>query len=290
MSKGFTAMSAGPGRPQEIISSDGEVIATMKNGAEYVLRFGNLTSGRRRQRRTKQKRRQRQPADKDAKKSDVHRYLFVMARFNEDAVKRPELQAARPAGRRAGCPEPKASRSRRRGRCSGREGQRKPSSHTDADAAVKTEAEKPADAKDSAKADAKDSADKPADAKDEAAAKSEDKSDKQKEFEKIMAERKRIEEENQRKQDEYQATLKKGRETSRSSICVSATGTSSSTTTFSKSPPEPRQSRQEEGRKGRGGSEGRQPGRPARHGDPGPAGNPRSGKLTHLCSARAFPF
>ena len=35
---------AGSGGAEEIISSDGEVIATMKNGTEYVLRFGNLTN------------------------------------------------------------------------------------------------------------------------------------------------------------------------------------------------------------------------------------------------------
>ena len=44
MSKGFTPAATPDGGPQEIISSDGEVIATMKNGTEYVLRFGNLTN------------------------------------------------------------------------------------------------------------------------------------------------------------------------------------------------------------------------------------------------------
>ena len=44
MSKGFAATATPDGGSQEIISSDGEVIATMKNGAEYVLRFGNLTN------------------------------------------------------------------------------------------------------------------------------------------------------------------------------------------------------------------------------------------------------
>ena len=29
--------------------------------------------------------------DKKSDKNDVHRYLFVMARFNKDAVKQPEL-------------------------------------------------------------------------------------------------------------------------------------------------------------------------------------------------------
>lgn len=92
--KGFTPTQASDGSgAEEIISSDGEVIATMKNGTEYVLRFGNLTNvgaadkaGDAAQDGT---------AESDAGKSTdggVHRYLFVMARFNEDAVKKPQLE------------------------------------------------------------------------------------------------------------------------------------------------------------------------------------------------------
>ena len=97
ITKGFAATASQEGGPQEIISSDGEVIATMKNGAEYVLRFGNLTNVAG----TGQDKDEK-PADKTAPdgknkksdksdKSDVHRYLFVMARFNKDAVTPPEL-------------------------------------------------------------------------------------------------------------------------------------------------------------------------------------------------------
>src|SRR5207253_990235 len=42
-SRGFTPLRKTQGGPLEIISSDGEVIATMKNGTEYVLRFGKMT-------------------------------------------------------------------------------------------------------------------------------------------------------------------------------------------------------------------------------------------------------
>jgi hypothetical protein len=91
MSKGFSAVAGKEGEPAEIISSDGEVIATMKDGTEYVLRFGDLTSrgtggaqeGEAAAAATEQK-----PADDGG----VNRYLFVMARFNESAVKQPQLE------------------------------------------------------------------------------------------------------------------------------------------------------------------------------------------------------
>jgi hypothetical protein len=94
MSKGFTALSGQGGEGAEIVSSDGEVIATMKDGTEYVLRFGNLTS------RGSDAAQDGEGAAASAKESetkpadgsDVNRYLFVMARFNEAAVKQPELE------------------------------------------------------------------------------------------------------------------------------------------------------------------------------------------------------
>ena len=68
----------------------------MKNGAEYVLRFGNLTNvaGSDKDKEEKAADKEASPAagkDKKGDKSDVHRYLFVMARFNKDAVKQPDL-------------------------------------------------------------------------------------------------------------------------------------------------------------------------------------------------------
>src|SRR3954468_10479695 len=43
-SKGFTPAVTKEGGPLELVSSDGEAIAMMKNGTKYVLRFGNLTT------------------------------------------------------------------------------------------------------------------------------------------------------------------------------------------------------------------------------------------------------
>lgn len=104
ISKGFAATAPQPGAPQELISSNGEVIATMKNGAEYVLRFGNLTNTAGQEKQDKEGKEGKDSKDSKAEtkaagaggkdkdqKSDVHRYMFVMARFNEKAIKQPEI-------------------------------------------------------------------------------------------------------------------------------------------------------------------------------------------------------
>ena len=209
MTKGFTAApptdreSAG-----EIVSSDGEVIATMKNGTEYVLRFGNLTNVGGSDKQNKEENADAKSAapgakDKKGDKTDVHRYMFVMARFNKDAVKQPELVKLPELLATA---EAKADPAAKEG---------------EAPDANKEEGEKKADDAEAKKEDAEskdkpaegEAKDKPADdaeKKDDAAATSEAAPDK--ELEKVIAERKQIEQENQRKLDEYQALLKKGEE------------------------------------------------------------------------------
>jgi hypothetical protein len=204
MSKGFTPAATSDGGAEEIISSDGEVIATMKNGTEYVLRFGNLTNvGSGGQDAEKAAEAQAEPAkDKDG---DVHRYLFVMARFNESAVKQPELQqlpelpakeakADEPA-KASGAPAPPEDAS------ADSPADAKDANTAGAKAADDPEAEKPAEPAASQSAEKKD---------EKAAADAKQENDKQ--LEKIIAERKRIEEENQRKLDEFQELLKKGHE------------------------------------------------------------------------------
>lgn len=76
----------------DLLCSEGEVVCTMKDGVEYVLRFGNLELDE-----------GEQEADagedseaSDEKASGVNRYLFVMARFNEDTLQRPELEEVPP--------------------------------------------------------------------------------------------------------------------------------------------------------------------------------------------------
>lgn len=236
MSRGFTPAAAAEEGPQEIISSDGEVVATMKNGTEYVLRFGNLTnvaSGAKDGEADSAG--EAAPATgtddkKPANDSDVHRYLFVMARFNENAVKQPELQAlpelpkeepaaesapgepASAGGTENGSDPASVEGTEYAGEPPAASEEAKPGD-TGESAAAGEEANS-GDTGESTSAEATDSTDKVAAATGEATAKpaSEGESDKDKELETIIAERKRIEAENQRKLDEYQELLKKGRE------------------------------------------------------------------------------
>ena len=91
MMKGFTAAPGEDAAAGEIISNYGEVIATMKDGTEYVLRFGDLTSRGDDGAQQGEAAAAAQAEQKPAEGSDVNRHLFVMARFNETAVKQPQL-------------------------------------------------------------------------------------------------------------------------------------------------------------------------------------------------------
>jgi hypothetical protein len=232
-SKGFTPAVTKEGGPLELVSSDGEVIAGMKNGTQYVLRFGNLTNvagGQDKDEKAPGKNAKADAKDKKAEKgdkNDVHRYLFVMAQFDENAIKRPELQKLPELPAKTDAKADKAAA---------------PAATPDkAKEAAAKAGEKPADAqppakKDDAAAKKDDAAAKKSDAvakkegdaaakKDEAApkkpgdaaAKKDETAGKaapaqEKDTEKVIAQRKQIEAENQRKLDEYQALVKKGQE------------------------------------------------------------------------------
>lgn len=229
-SKGFTPAVTKEGGPLELVSSDGEVTATVKNGTKYVLRFGNLTTvegGQEKDEKTAAK--EAKPAAKDAKdakaekgdKGDkgVHRYLFVMTEFDENAVKTPELKKLPelPAGKTEAKPAD-ASKADKPKEGADAKATEKPADPKKDEAGVKKDDAKKAD--EAKKDESKDAKQDDAAKKDEAAKKNEAKKDDakkaepaaDKETEKIIAERKMIEAENQKKLDDYQAQLKKGRE------------------------------------------------------------------------------
>jgi hypothetical protein len=81
--RGFFAIQKG-----DVVSSNGETIVGMKDGVEYVLRFGNGTTVAGGE----------EPADDGSKKEDgtepasaTGRYLFVSARLNEGLLEKPKL-------------------------------------------------------------------------------------------------------------------------------------------------------------------------------------------------------
>lgn len=176
--RGFGAVAFDGGERDDIISTEGEVICTMKDGAEYVLRFGALQLDENGGGKSSE--------DEEAAstKSDegVHRYLFVMARFNEQAVAKPELQELPALPEGASDEEETASTS------------------DDANEATGDESE--AKGEDTAAA----GEESEAKGEDASAAESDD------QLKALIAERERIEKENRRKLDEYEATLKRGRE------------------------------------------------------------------------------
>jgi hypothetical protein len=209
------------GGPLELVSSDGEAIATMKNGTKYVLRFGNLTNvtgGQDKDEKAPAKDAKSDAKDKKADKGDkneVHRYLFVMAEFDENSIKRPELQKlpdlpATPAAKPGEAATPEKAKEAATPKAGEKPTDAQAAAKKDAPAAKKDEA---AGKKDDAAAKKSDDASK----KDAAAAKKDEADTKtppapDKDPEKIIAQRKMIEAENQKKLADYQALVKKGQE------------------------------------------------------------------------------
>jgi hypothetical protein len=80
--RGFYPFASG-----EILSSNGETVVGLKDGVEYLLRFGNGTS-------VAGEAAEKQDAGKAGDKAGdetTGRYLFVMARFNEALLEKPKL-------------------------------------------------------------------------------------------------------------------------------------------------------------------------------------------------------
>jgi hypothetical protein len=119
--KGFSPVPLKPGADPEILSSEGEVVCTLRDGVEYVLRFGQLQiqtesagdttepaspgetasavekgkSAKAGEPSKAADAKDAKPGDKkegDKKDSDLRRYLFVMARFNKDIIEKPKLK------------------------------------------------------------------------------------------------------------------------------------------------------------------------------------------------------
>ena len=235
VAKGFSPVPLKAGAPPEILSSEGELIATQRDGVEYVLRFGQLqvqTDSADGEppadaAATPEGEAAAKPAgDQDGK--NLRRYLFVMARFNEDAVVKPQLKELPPLPEGADAPaetpesseesgesEPPAESTPAEEETANPEAAggdepaaaqpNEPTDETDpADAAAPEEAPAEEASADEAPAEeapaADDEADKPADVPPAPTG-----------ADAIAAERAAIEEENKRLQDEYDATIAAGK-------------------------------------------------------------------------------
>jgi hypothetical protein len=192
--RGFIPVAVGP-EEVEILSSEGEVIATLKDGVEYVLRFGELKLSRDGEAEAaKPEDASEQPADEEAKDEEgVNRYLFVMARFNENAVEKPVLEDLPKLPE--GAEDEKVETEQSESEAEGQQPEGETSEEKEGEDASEEESstEKSEDQK---------STEDEVSSEDESA----------KKLKEVIAQRKAIEKENQRKLDEYEKTLTKGRE------------------------------------------------------------------------------
>ena len=205
--KGFYAAELTKGQV-ELFSNEGEIRIVMKDGVEYVLRFGGIAGTSPTKKDEKPKGtgkaagKEKEPEKKEG--AGLSRYLFVMAEFNPDIIPKPQLE-----------PLPEAKK----------ETAKKP-----AEEKKPAEAKKPADDKKAAPAPSqqKKTAEKKADEKKPEAKKADEKKPEAKkpqteaekkaeaakaaEAEKAAkAERERIEKENKRKQEEYDQKVADGK-------------------------------------------------------------------------------
>lgn len=171
MDKGFYPVQTGE-NSFEVLSTKGDVRVLMKDGVQYVLRFGEIAGADEAQKKDAKKDDKKTTDKKDDTSGGVTRYLLVMTEFNPDALEKPKLD-----------PLPEEKKDEKKA------DDKKPEEK-------KPEEKKPADKKPEEK-----KADKEADqkAKDQKAAE-------------LKAERERVEKENKRKQDEYNDKVKKGEE------------------------------------------------------------------------------
>ncbi len=216
--RGFFPASTQDGGLQ-IYSSEGEVMASTKDGVKYILRFGNLadagTDGEK-------------PAEGDAEKKDGEsestgpsRYLFLTAQFDESMIAKPERLPqpgeAKPAEEASTDVQPATETPADAPASDGPSDEAKPvedASEGDKpaeEAAVpetKTAGQEPATAEAAEAAEAADTAkaeEQPADAEKSAEAEKNEPTAEE-------AERLAIEKENKRRQDEYDAKVKAGQD------------------------------------------------------------------------------
>ena len=196
----------------EIFSKEGEVLCRMKDGVEYVLRFGEIAAGDSNDDGGKKEDAAGGKGKKDADAGPkVNRYLFVMAQFNPDLVAKPSLDPLPGDEKAEEKSDDKAGDDKSKGDKSKDSKAKGDKTKGDKASAAKTKDEKTsgksdaktADAKSEAKPDAQSSEAKTADEQ----AAEEDAAERQKaQAEKRAA----VEKENKRKQDEYDEKLKKG--------------------------------------------------------------------------------
>ena len=181
----------------DVLSNQGELRVSMKDGVQYVLRFGEIAGGTGE---TGEEEKEEAPDDSEAEDSEtggLNRYLFVMARLDASMIPEPELE-----------PLPEAE---------------PPADDETGDEKAKgeaTEGEEPGDEQAEATEDATSeegtSADEASDQSDDLPSVGHDNAppngrDADEETTKLAEERERIQKENKRKQEEYDEKIEEGK-------------------------------------------------------------------------------
>jgi hypothetical protein len=92
--KGFFLTPLEENGPVELVSNEGEIRLVMKDGVEYVLRFGEIAGSGPSKKDAKPKGKEKD-ADKDPDKKSgggLNRYLFVMAEFDPALIPKPQFE------------------------------------------------------------------------------------------------------------------------------------------------------------------------------------------------------
>jgi hypothetical protein len=222
--KGFYAGQVGDG-PVEMYSVDGEIRVGMKDGVQYVLRFGEIAGRGTATKDDKAKAKDKRPGkgeEKDKEKAaGLNRYLLVMAQFDPKLIPPPKLDPLPEWKPEAAAPAEKPKAAKPAAQPAAKAEEKKPeSAEAKKPGDAKAEAKKPADttpdgkkpeaAKPAAKdppAKGKPAAEKKAEQKPAAKTKQQIEAEKKA----VAAERARIEKENKRKQDEYDRAVADGK-------------------------------------------------------------------------------
>jgi hypothetical protein len=233
-SRGFYPQPVGEDQ-FEIFSNEGQAVVQMKDGVEYVLRFGKVagidTGSDEKKTDTETKADTDKNADtgKNADASDekpekkdkggLSRYIMVMARFNPDLLTKPELEPS-PEAKKSTDKDKAADAKKTDAKSADAKGKDAKGAAPKADAKADAKDAKSADAKkdEAKKAEAKKDASKSADAKSADAKSGDAKSaasaasdkDAGEDQEALDAERDRIEAANKRKQDAFDEKVKAG--------------------------------------------------------------------------------
>ena len=211
--RGFFPAQLEANGPVELFSNEGEIHLIMKDGVEYVLRFGGIAGDSPSKKDEKLKGKGKDAAKSPDKKDGggLNRYLFVMAEFDPDVIPKPQLEPLpevkkEAAQKPAEPPKPAEKKPA---------DAKKPAEEKKVVAEKKAEPPKPAEKKpEEKKAEPK----KPESPKPEAPKPAANAGDKKQPEAKTAAadqaakaERERIEKENKRKQDEYKQKIADGK-------------------------------------------------------------------------------